>query len=423
MPAQAASRPGRWRAPLLVLAAITVVLAVLAGLVVQRAASAAPSSRMAVASLPATLTVPGTPPALPWPDGVHAALEVPGIGRLPGRASDVPVPIASVAKVMTAVVVLRARPLGAQEAGPQIPVTDADVADYRKRVGTGESLLPLSPGQVLTQRQALEALLVPSANDVATMLARWVSGSVPAFVTAMNDTARAMGMRSTRYTDPSGLDPSTVSSADDQVLLAGQALALPALADVVAKPAADLPGLGRVRNYNALLGELGVVGVKTGSTRAAAGNLVFAARRMVAGREVTFLGAVFSAGAGRAPLAALDQAIAVSRTALAAAQEAVRPVVAVPAGEQVGTLPVDWDRPVPLRTEQPVTVLGWPGLPLRSQLDGTPLPPGPPGRPAGRLVVTVVGSSQPPAVAAVVAVAGVPPPSLWWSVQRQLIPG
>lgn len=418
VPAQRPSRLRRWRYPLLALLAACVALAVAAGAVLQQAAAARPRTAAPVATLPASLAVPGPAPVLPWPDGVFAALDVPGIGRLPGRASDVAVPIASVTKVMTALLVLRAHPLAAGEAGPPVPVTDADVADYRSRLGTGQSLVPLVAGRSLTERQALEALLVPSANDVATLLARWVSGSVPAFVQAMNDAARELGMRSTTYTDPSGFDPATVSSADDQVRLAEVALAQPALADVVAMPSVDVPGAGRLRNYNTLLGELGVVGVKTGSTDAAAGNLVFAARRTVAGREVTFVGAVLGAGRGRAPLDALDVAVAASRAALAAAQDTVRTVEALPAGTPVGSVPVPWDRPLPLRTSSAVTVLGWPGLTATTRLEAAALGPGAAGRDAGRLVVALPGG--PPQEVPVATAAAVPRPSLWWRVRRRL---
>lgn len=390
------------------------------GALVQRAQSSVPQSGAAVAAGPAELTVPGPPPSLPWPAGVHAALEVAGVGALPGQSGDVQVPIASVAKVMTAVLVLRAHPLGAQEAGPAIPVTDADVADYRSRIGTGQSLVPLAPGQRLTERQALEALLIPSANDVATMLARWVSGSVPAFVTAMKDTARSLGMKNTRYTDPSGFESTTVSTAQDQLLLAKAALALPALAAIVAMPTADLPGVGRVRNFNGLLGSLGVVGVKTGSTRAAGGALMFAARRTVDGREVTFVGAVLGAGIGLPALDGLARALAAVRTGLTAAEDLVRPVTVVPAGTTVGALPVGWDRPVPLRTQQPVTVLGWPGLRVTTRLEGSPLPAGPAGRVAGRLVVTPPDAGQPPVAVPIETAAAIPGPSLWWSLRQQL---
>ena len=395
-------------------------LSLAAGVVVVRAQHVAVSSRPAQRTVPVQLTVPGTPPRLPWPASVHAALDVPGVGRLVGQSSTAAVPIGSVAKVMTAWLVLRAHPLGPHDAGPAITVTPQDSADYRSRIGTGQSLVPLEAGQRLTERQALESLLVPSANDVATLLARWVSGDVPAFVTAMNDAARAVGMTSTHYTDPSGFDAGTVSSADDQVLLAEHALEQPALADVVAQGAVDVPNAGRLRNYNSLLGQLGVDGVKTGSTLAAGGNLVFSASRVVAGRPVRFFGAVLGSGVGAPPLAALDTAIAASRAALTAAQAALAPVTVLPAGARVATLSSGWAAPIPAGTAEAVTVLCWPGTPLRVELTGAALPPGPAGRPAGRLRVTPLVTGAPAVEVPVVTAEALAEPSLDWRVRLEL---
>jgi len=70
----------------------------------------------------------------------------------------------------------------------------------------------------LTELQALQALLLPSANNIAAVLARWDGGSAGRFVARMNATARSLGMTHTRYTDPSGYDDATVSTAADQGL-------------------------------------------------------------------------------------------------------------------------------------------------------------------------------------------------------------
>jgi hypothetical protein len=112
-------------------------------------------------------------------------------------------------------------------------------------------------GEVLTERQALQALLLPSANNIAYILARWDAGGRAAFVARMNQAAAQLGMAQTRYTDPSGLDPTTVSTAADQVTLARAAMEVPALAQIVAMPQAMLPVVGLVKNVNALLGQDG----------------------------------------------------------------------------------------------------------------------------------------------------------------------
>ena len=79
-------------------------------------------------------------------------------------------------------------------------------------------------GEKLTERQALEAMLIPSGNNIAWMLARWDAGSDGAFVATMNARARSLGLRQTRYADASGADPATVSTAADQFRLTLRAL-------------------------------------------------------------------------------------------------------------------------------------------------------------------------------------------------------
>lgn len=87
----------------------------------------------------------------------------------------------------------------------------------------------------------------------------------------MNTTARALGMTATRYTDPSGLATSTVSSAADQVILGTATMHQPTLAVIAAMRSAVIPVAGLVRNLNTLLGQNGIAGLKTGSDSAAGG--------------------------------------------------------------------------------------------------------------------------------------------------------
>jgi D-alanyl-D-alanine carboxypeptidase (penicillin-binding protein 5/6) len=197
-----------------------------------------------------------------------------------------------VAKVMTAYLVLRDHPLGPGEDGPTITLTDADVADTHWRAGQDESVVPVTAGEQLTERQALQALLLPSANNIAAVLARWDSGSTDRFVARMNATARSLGMTHTRYTDPSGYDDGTVSTAADQVRVVDRAMHLPVFASIVATPSATLPVAGTVDNTNTLLGHGGFVGVKTGSTDAAGGCFAFRAIRWIDGKRTTITGVV-----------------------------------------------------------------------------------------------------------------------------------
>jgi D-alanyl-D-alanine carboxypeptidase (penicillin-binding protein 5/6) len=191
-------------------------------------------------------------------------------------------------------------------------VTAADVADTARRQARGESVVAVRPGEVLTRAEALQAVLVPSANNVAILLARTVSGSRDAFVRDMNAKAQRLGMRHTRYTDPSGFDPATVSTAFDQLLLVRAAMAVPELARIVALPTVEDPVAGTLVNTNALLGHGGFVGVKTGSTQAAGGCFAF---RVVRDGEV-LSGVVLGQRGGPLIAAGLDAAEALADRAL-----------------------------------------------------------------------------------------------------------
>jgi D-alanyl-D-alanine carboxypeptidase (penicillin-binding protein 5/6) len=154
----------------------------------------------------------------------------------------------------------------------------------------------LAPGEQLTERQLLEALLIPSGNNIARLLAAEVAGSETRFVAEMNDEAHTLGMAHTVYTDPSGFDPSTVSTAADQLRGFRQAMRFPVLAQIVSMPNVTLPVAGTLTNFNPLLAE-GYAG-KTGSDSAAAGCLAFFTHVMVGGRRLTAVGVVLGQGQG-----------------------------------------------------------------------------------------------------------------------------
>jgi len=211
-----------------------------------------------------------------WPGQGESAVAVGG-GRIHSAGRMRPVPIASLAKVMTALVVLRKSPVTTQDPDFTMTISAADVEDTARRRTDGQSVVTVVAGERLTERQALQALLLPSANNIAIALARAVSGSSGAFVDEMNDEARRLGMTSTHYTDPSGYDPATVSTASDQVVLARAAMRIRSFADMVAGRVGVLPYAGAVRNTDTLLGHDGFVGIKTGSDSAAGGCFMFAA--------------------------------------------------------------------------------------------------------------------------------------------------
>ncbi|GAA0717172.1 D-alanyl-D-alanine carboxypeptidase [Dactylosporangium roseum] len=393
-----ARRPRLW----LSVTALVVALAA-GGFITFRLAQPVPAPRIAQ-TVPQTYAIPGDPPVLPWPRAGQATVEIDGLGRLGASGDARPVPIASVTKVMTAYLVLRDHPLRLDEDGPTLTVSADEAAAYPAQLASGQSLVRVEAGEVLTERQALQALLLPSANNVAHMLARWDAGSSGAFVARMNEAAARLGMADTRYTDPSGLDPATVSTAADQVVLARTAMQVPVLAQIVAMPQATLPVVGQVKNVNTQLGQDGIVGIKTGSTDEAGGCLLFAAEISVEGRRLRLFGAVLAPGPN------LADAFAASRRLIQAGSGLVRQYRVVRAGEVVATVRGPMGRSTTLAAAGDVDVLGWPGLTYR--IDTLAAVPGrvAAGTGAGTLKLTASATTVTVALRTTGALA---PPS-WW---------
>lgn len=226
-----------------------------------------------------------------WPASGEAAYVIGNAHVIAGPGQRV-VPIASVAKMMTAYLVLQSFPLLSGRNGFRFTVTEHDVADTAIRRSQDQSLVPVVAGEQLTERQALAALLLPSANNIAIMLARRVGGSVAAFVRRMNRTARALHMTRTTYTDPSGFLASTRSTAADQVRLALAAMQIPAFARMVAERVHRIPVAGLIYNTDTLLGHDGFSGIKTGSDSAAGGCFAFRSLHRVDGRALRITGVV-----------------------------------------------------------------------------------------------------------------------------------
>jgi D-alanyl-D-alanine carboxypeptidase (penicillin-binding protein 5/6) len=341
----------RWGALAL---ALTVVLgAIYCG--VQLARSVPPIAVSEV--LPARLVASGDPPALPVPGQGAALVEVAGLGELGGVRATQPLPLASVTKLMTALVVLHDHPLSPGQQGPVITITAAEAAAYSADLALDDSVAKVAAGERLTEFQALEALLVPSADNVADILATWDAGSVAAFVSRMNAQAEKLGLHQTHYADPAGLDPESAGSAADMVRLASYVMAEPVLRQIVAMPQVTLPVAGTVYNYDYDLGHDGIIGIKTGSTPQAGGNFVFAASKDVAGKSFMVIGAVLNQG-GRQPLqSALDLAKQLS----VAAFSDIRTVTLLPQDTKVLSLGAPWGQRAAAVTTRAINALGIPG--------------------------------------------------------------
>ena len=201
--------------------------------------------------------------------------------RLWSRDLNAERPIASITKVMTALVVIDAGTLTRK-----IRVTRA-AEEYGRAYGPSEA--GLHPGDILTTRQLLEAMLLPSASDAAYLLARTYGPGWPAFVRKMNATARRLGMTRTHFANFDGLpwptEYSTYSTPRDLIRLGTAAMKLPAFRQIVAQRSHLIRAAASHhryfwRNTDLLLGSYrGAIGIKTGFTNGAGYCLLFEARR------------------------------------------------------------------------------------------------------------------------------------------------
>lgn len=368
-------------------------------------------------TLPRTYTVPGHPTGLPWPRVGQAALYLDGFGWLGSTAPEPAVPIASVTKVMTALVVLRDHPLQVGESGPSVTVSVADAQLYRSEGAAGDSVVPVVAGESLTELQLLEGLLVPSGDNLAVLLADWVSGSESAFVTRMNRLADSLGLAQTHFADSSGLDPASVSSARNLVTLARFAMRSPVFAAVVAMPGVDLPVVGGVRNYNRLLGSDGVVGVKTGWTSSAGGCLLVVQRRWLLGRRRELVAAVLGQPGGS--LSALVGAAGAASSLLSAGGSELRRVRLPAQGNAVGVVRPAWAAGIPVKVESPLELVAPAGSRLGVQLRlGAVRPPLRRGARVGTLWLRRTLGTRVRARA--ILARRLPAPSLWWRLTARL---
>jgi serine-type D-Ala-D-Ala carboxypeptidase (penicillin-binding protein 5/6) len=283
------SRRHRWW----LLAGLAVVVAAAGSFVAVRAT--APIARPGVRSVaPASLFVPGVTAPFPWPAAGQAAVAVPSLGYAAQSGPETPIPVASLTKMTTAIVILRDHPLAPGAAGPLITISADDAAQFGDDTADDQSTVPLAAGEQLSEQQMLEALLLPSANDVAYALAEWDAGSQAAFVAKMNATAADLGATATHYVDASGFDPGSVSTAADCLKIAAAGMQIPAFAAIVAMPSAQFPMVGTITNVIGGVGTDEIVGVKSGFTSPAGGCLVLAANRTVGHRQVQVLVAVLA---------------------------------------------------------------------------------------------------------------------------------
>jgi D-alanyl-D-alanine carboxypeptidase (penicillin-binding protein 5/6) len=313
---------------------------------------------------------------------------------------------------MVALAILRQKPLSLGEhTSPVITLTQRDVDIYRAFVAKDGSVAPVAAGEKISEYQALQAILLPSANNVADSVAIWAFGSVENYVTYANQLAEALDLTATHIADPSGYSPETVSSAQDLITLTIVAMKNPVFREIVRQPAANIPVAGTIHNVNRILGRDGVIGVKTGNTDEAGGVFVGATDYKVGPRTITVVTAIM--GAPHLVMAMND-----TLPLLASAKKQFVSTVVVPAASEVGAYHVPWSNPVRLATDSDIRIVRWRGnaVNVSAAFDSSHAPIAAGGN-VGSVTVTSNGVNS---ISQVVTESAIPTPDIWWRLTHAL---
>lgn len=225
------------------------------------------------------------------------------------------VPIASLTKMMTAWVVLHQLPLTFTEQGPCTTVTRYDMSVYDYDIRSGQSRAITVPGEHICEGTLLRGLLVHSAGNYSQLLQSIMGWSPATFVRVMNRDAKSLGLLHTHYVDLTGISPGDRSTAKDQAILAVDLMTFEPIVDqIVTLTHVVLPYNGAVISYTPLVGEYGVVGVKSGYTDPAGGCDVMAVRVTIGQRTFNIYAVVLGQYGANALGKAGAVALALSRS-------------------------------------------------------------------------------------------------------------
>jgi len=370
--------------------------------------------------LPMTLTAPIGPASAsidPFDAPVRDASELgfPGVGAsgisavgfdgvLASSGSSEALPIASISKVISTLVVLDAKPLAVGEDGPSIVFSQADVELYGKYQRAGGIVEPVAAGLALSQRDVLEVVLVSSANNYAESLAGWAFGSQAAFVEATSAWLTAGGFDSTVIVEPTGMSPSNVSSVPDLLRIAKLALENPVVADIVASTSVDVPYIGILKNTNKLLGVESIDGIKTGTLDEAGSCLLFSTEYTVGSSVVTVVGVVLG-GENRE---SLEVAV---RSLVEGIGAQFHEVPLAEQGEVFASYSTDWGESANAVAAKTSSVLVWSDTPVSGSVSVQPFVTAARGDAVGEVTFTV-GDAQ--VTVPLVLDAGIADPGPWW---------
>lgn len=338
--------------------------------------------------------------------GADAYLGEGASGTWSATGTGEPLPIASITKLITALVILDAAPLtSADDPGPTITFGKADHDLYDEYYVRGATIAPMPTGASMSLRDALAAMLIPSASNYAEALSSRIFGSQSAFLGATRDWLVSHGLTGTTITEPTGLSPRNTSTPADLLAIAKLAAAHPAIAKIVATPAISIPGAGPVYTTNSLLGTAGITGLKTGNLGAGTHNLLYTATLDVGATDPLSVTGVVLGGYSHESVNATVVA------ALDSIRSGFHQVPVATEGQNLGSISTPWGSAAEIVIGESASILTWSDTPIELTMDIE----SPPTYRDGTVVGSITWTAGPDIVTAPVTISGsIDPPSEWW---------
>ena len=329
------------------------------------------------------------------------------VGSSGGEAA---LPIASISKLVTAMVVLDRKPLAnADDAGPTLTFSKADHDLYDKYYVMGASIQPMKTGLQMSEQDALKMMLVVSACNYAEAVANWAYGSQDAFLSATKKWLAAHGLNSIRMVEPTGVDARNVSTPADLVALGKLAHANPVVSKIVGLHMLNVPDMSNSSNNNDLLGIDGVDGIKTGTLEGAGSNLLFSASVDVGrGAPVSVIGAVLNA-------ASRDEVDAAVRQLIRSLKGGFHDVPLIDADKVMGSYTTAWGDTAKVVTGEGTSLFTWSNQAITAKVSSTPVRHGRSGTVVGEIeYASPTNKAQVP----LVLKGTIAEPDAWWRLSH-----
>ena len=314
--------------------------------------------------------------------------------------------MASITKLITAMVILDAKPLAdASDPGPTITFDKADSDLYDKYYVMGATIARMPTGSTMSLRDALATMLIPSASNYAEAVSTWAFGSQGAFVDAARRWLAAHGLTGTTVVEPTGISSRNTSTPVDLLAIGKLALAHPTIASIAATPSLSLPGPGGMSNTNTLLGVNGITGLKTGNLGEDSYNLLYSATLDVGAAEPLAVVGVAMGGATRESLNS-----DVVRT-LDSIRAGFRPVPLVSQGLEVGSYSTPWGSTARMIVAGDASIFTWSDTPITATMQTTT----PKTYEDGEVVGSITYTAGPNSTTVPLEIGGsIIPPTEWW---------